>query len=204
MPAPQVERRAHLHDRPECPDVVGAGEEAALVGEPLLLDDVDAVQRRAADDHAQQAQLRRPRGEAPAPFADVRVLLGDLLAQVPRQDEHDVRARLAQRLERPDRDVRARQKLALLVRVGVDGVVEEVGAHAAVVQERVALGGGAVARDRLALALEVDQELERRPLVALDTARVVAVGLQRAEPAAASRASSSRARSVSGLQASSS
>ena len=52
-----------------------------------------------------------------------------------------------------DRDVRARQELALLVRAAVDGEVEEVGADAAVVEQRVALARRAVADDRLAGAL---------------------------------------------------
>ena len=40
------------------------------------------------------------------------------------------------------------QEVALLVRVAVDRVVEEVGADAAVVEQRVALAGRAVAGDR--------------------------------------------------------
>ena len=68
-----------------------------------------------------------------------------------------------ERLRRADRDVRAGQEVALLVRVAVDRVVEEVGADAAVVEQRVALGRRAVADDRACPArLSVDQELEDR------------------------------------------
>ena len=70
--------------------------------------------------------------------------------QVPRQDQHDVGLVRADALRRADRDVRARQQVALLVRVEVDGVVEEVRADAAVVEQRVALGRRAVADDPLA------------------------------------------------------
>ena len=54
--------------------------------------------------------------------------------------------------------------LALLVRVPVDGVVEEVRPDAAVVEERVALAGCPVADDVLALAAKPDQQLEERAL----------------------------------------
>ena len=44
----------------------------------------------------------------------------------------------------------ARQELALLVGVAVHGVVEEIGADAAIIEQRVALARRAVAGDRLA------------------------------------------------------
>ena len=49
--------------------------------------------------------------------------------------------------------------LPCLYGLRVHRVVEEVGADAAVVEQRVALAGRAVADDRLALLLRVDQEL---------------------------------------------
>ena len=61
--------------------------------------------------------------------------------------------------------------LPVLVRVAVDRVVEEVRADAAVVQQRVALPGRAVAGDRLAGALGVDQELEQLRIWSLSPAR---------------------------------
>ncbi len=67
-------------------------------------------------------------------------------------------------LRRVDRDVRPRRVLALLVRVPVDGVVEEVRPDAAVVEQRVPLPRRAVADDLLALAPEVDEQLEERAL----------------------------------------
>ena len=60
------------------------------------------------------------------------------------------------------------QEQALLVRVAVDREVEEVGADAAVVEERVALSGRAVAGDPLAGSLQPDQELEDAALGLLD------------------------------------
>ena len=50
------------------------------------------------------------------------------------------------RVGRADRDVRARQEVALLVRVEVARVVDEVAADAAVVEQRVALRRSAVRR----------------------------------------------------------
>ncbi len=57
---------------------------------------------------------------------------------------------------------------AVLVRVAVDRVVEEVGADPAVVEQRVALARRAVADDLLAGAPELDQEVEQGPLRFLD------------------------------------
>ena len=70
-------------------------------------------------------------------------------------------------------------ELALLVRVAVDRVVEEVRADAAVVEQRVALAGRAVAGDRLPARLASMQE---RQQVALGLARTcsaeAAVGVE--------------------------
>ena len=87
----------------------------------------------------------------------VRELRRDLAGEVPRQDHDHVRPRLGDPLRRVDRDVRPRRVLALLVRVPVDRVVEEVRADAAVVEQRVALPGRAVADDLLALAPKADR-----------------------------------------------
>ena len=67
----------------------------------------------------------------------------------------------ASALGRVDRDARARREPAVLVRVAVDGVVEEVGPDPAVVEQRVALARRAVARDRLAGSPARDQERQQ-------------------------------------------
>src|SRR4051812_15046478 len=64
--------------------------------------------------------------EARAPLARVGELGNDLVAQVPRQDEDEVGARLGEALGALDRDVCPRQVHALLVGVAVDGVLEQV------------------------------------------------------------------------------
>ena len=92
---------------------------------------------------------RRPRDgddEPRAPLGRVGELLADLAGEVPGQDHDHVRPRLRDPLGRMDRDVRPGRVLALLVRVPVDGVVEEVRPDAAVVEERVALARRPVAR----------------------------------------------------------
>ena len=69
------------------------------------------------------------------------------------------------------------QEVALLVRVAVDGVVEEVGADAAVVEQRVALGRRAVADDRACPArLASIRKREDRPLVLAATRSAEARG----------------------------
>src|SRR5260370_1844876 len=126
----------------------------------------------------QQGQLRRARSEAPAPLGDESELLHDLVLQVPRQDHDDVRPLLADLLGGAERDVAARQEVALLVRVQVAGVVDEVRADAAVVEKRVALRRRAVANYAQGLLLEVDQEVEDLALVLLDAAAVAEIGVE--------------------------
>src|SRR5690606_3676067 len=66
-------------------------------------------------------------------------LLDDLRLEVPRQDQHVVGPRLADALGRADRDACPGQEVALLLRVPVDGVVDEIAADPAVVEQGVAL-----------------------------------------------------------------
>src|SRR3954452_18131935 len=72
-------------------------------------------------------RTRDGQDEPATPLADERELLHDLLAQVPRKDQHQVRSDLAQPLRRVDRDVCAGQEEALLVRAAVDGERQQVG-----------------------------------------------------------------------------
>ena len=83
--------------------------------------------------------------------ADMAHLRDDLVLQVPGQDQDVVGLGLVDRLDRLDRNVHARREAAVLVGIAVDREVEEVGADAAVVEQRVALARRAVAADRLAL-----------------------------------------------------
>jgi len=85
--------------------------------------------------------------EPPAPLAHERELLDDLLLEVPREDEHDVGAGLADRVGRMDRDVGAGEEVALLVGVEVGRVVDQVRRDPAVVEQGVALGRSAVGDD---------------------------------------------------------
>ena len=112
----------------------------------------------------QHPHFRNRHDEPPAPLADVRGLRADLLPQVPRQDQHIVRPRRPDRVGRKNRNARSRRELALLVRIGVDGEVEEIGADAAVVEQRVALARRAVADDLLAAFFRVDQERQELAL----------------------------------------
>ena len=174
---------AHAHAEPaaEDDDLHRAGSEPLLEATAVPGLRTDPVARRDRDD-----ELR-------APLRGVGELRADLAREVPGQDHDHVGPRLGDPLGRVDRDVRPRRVLALLVRVPVDRVVEEVRPDAAVVEQRVALAGRAVADDLLALAPQPDQELEQRALRLLDTlgeARGSVSGSRR--PCASSRASSSR------------
>ena len=87
--------------------------------------------------------------ELAAPLPDVAELVADFVPEIPRQDQNVVGLGLGQALRRVDRDMRARQELALLDRAAVDRVREQVGPDTAVVEQRVALARGAVADHRL-------------------------------------------------------
>ena len=101
-----------------------------------------------------------------------RICCDDLVLQVPGQDQDVVGLGLVDGLDRLDRDVRARREAAVLVGVAVDGEVEEVGADAAVVEQRVALARRAVAaRSRLPCSLRGDQEREQLALGRVAPAR---------------------------------
>src|SRR5216684_1211828 len=96
--------------------------------------------------------------KASIPFSHVGVLLDDLLFQIPRENQHVVRVRLANVLRRIDGNVRAWEELAVFVRVPVHSVFQKVSADAAVVEQRVALAGSAVARHSLPFAPGADEE----------------------------------------------
>ena len=81
-----------------------------------------------------------------------------------------------------DRDVGSRQELALLVRVPVDGEVDEVRPDAAVVEQGVPLARGAIAGDGRALALQPDKEIEDAALGLLHLGREAAVPVDVGEP----------------------
>src|SRR5260221_14033708 len=80
-----------------------------------------------------------------------------------------------------DRDMRARQELALLVRAAIHRVIDEIAAYAAVVEQRIALRGRAVADDRLASSLGFDEELEQLAFGALHPLRKAQIGAQLGE-----------------------
>src|SRR5262245_13771525 len=121
---------------------------------------------------------RGNRDHQPAtPVPDVVQLLGDLGPEIPRQHQDVVRFGLGEALWRVDRDVRPWQEFALLDRAPVDGVGEQVGPDAAVVEQRVALARGAVTRHRLAPLSRVDKELQQVGLYFQHLAREAVVAL---------------------------
>src|SRR5437667_12828225 len=61
-------------------------------------------------------------------------------------------------------EVRSGQKFALLVRTAVNDIVDEIPAHAAVVEQGIALGGRAITHDALTSPASGDQELEESML----------------------------------------
>ena len=121
--------------------------------------------------------------EAGPPFADVAHLVDDLVLQVPGQDEDVVGLGLVDGLDRLDRDVHAGREAAVLVGIAVDREVEEVGADAAVVEQRVALARRAVAADASCPAPWRDQERQQVALGAAHLLGEARIGLDLEEAA---------------------
>ena len=99
--------------------------------------------------------------ELAAPLGDVGKLLGQLGLEVPRQRQHDVGPVLVDLSRIVDRNACSRREATVLVRIAVDGVLEQIAADTAVVEQRVALTGCAVADDPLALGVAVEQEAQQ-------------------------------------------
>src|SRR5919106_4181880 len=113
--------------------------------------------------------------EPAAAGAVLGLLLEDLLGEVPRQQQRVVRLVLEQLFDRPDPELAAWHVAAVLERIAVDHVVEDVGAEAAVAEQRGGFGGGAVPCDAAALRLEpIDHaaQLLAQPVHALREAQV--------------------------------
>ena len=102
------------------------------------------------------------RDESAAPRPDARELMLDFIAKIPRQDQDVVRLRFHQCLRRDDRDMRARQEFILLVRISIRDERNVLRRHAAEVEQRIALRGGAIGRDPFALALRRGEKRQQR------------------------------------------
>ena len=147
------------------------------------------------------AQLRRAHHEPAAPLAHERELLHDLVPQVPGQDEDQVGLGLADGVRRAGSGMcDAGQVVALLVRVEVARVLDEVRADAAVVEQRVALGGRAVAGDPAARRVAARSESRAPALGQFDALGEPEYVSRRSKSSSRSRCRSSAARSVSGLE----
>src|SRR5262249_17102039 len=79
-----------------------------------------------------------------APLLRIGELLCDLFRKIPRKDHDRIRPCVGDALRRLDPYLRPRCEAPVLVRISIDGVVEEVRADAAVVQQRVPFPGCAV------------------------------------------------------------
>src|SRR5207247_10054778 len=85
----------------------------------------------------------------------------------------------------PDREVRAREKAALLVRAAVDDVADLVGAGPYRVEQRVPLRGRAVGRHAPAARVRLLQESAQLLEHVLDARREGAVAVDRVETGSA-------------------
>src|SRR5262249_12045442 len=104
----------------------------------------------------------RDRHDEPSPAAAVlRLLLDDLVREVPGEDQEIVGLRLQDPLYRDDRDVRARRVEPVLEPAPVGEEVQERSVDPVVVQERVPLRRGPVAGQAPARAPELPEERDQ-------------------------------------------
>src|SRR4051812_43629804 len=99
--------------------------------------------------------------EFAAPFTDFVHLIDDLFFKIPWQNENVIGLRFKDLAGSEDRNVSAGKELALFVWIAVDGVIEEIGADAAIVEQSVSFSGSAIAGDAFALAFGIDKEVEQ-------------------------------------------
>src|SRR5438552_5416963 len=105
--------------------------------------------------------FRDRHNELASPIPNKCILLHNFLFEIPWQNQQIIRPRTLDLIRRIDGDVCSRQELAVLVGIAVDGIVDEVGANGAIVQQGVALAWRAVSGNFLSTALGLDEEFEQ-------------------------------------------
>ena len=95
-----------------------------------------------------------------APFANVGKLIHHFRAQVPGNDDYVIGPGLFQRRLGNNRDATSGHELALLGRIAIHHIRNQVLAHSRVIEQGVALGGGTVADHGFPGPLGVDQKRE--------------------------------------------
>src|SRR3990172_1587404 len=108
---------------------------------------------------AQNLDLGNGDHQSGSPGARVGELGGDLVLQVPRENHDVVGFGLGDLLGWVDRDTCAGQEHAMFERIAVDGVVDEIGTDATVVQQGVPFPRCTIPNDLLALTASADEEL---------------------------------------------
>src|SRR6266478_5326243 len=116
--------------------------------------------------------------ELPAPLANKRVLLDDFVLQIPGKNQQKVRLRLPDAIWRKNRNMRPRQESAVLVRISVHGVIQEIRADRAVIQQSIALPRRSISRDLFPIAFRGNQKLQQLPLRFLHLLRKTRIPLQ--------------------------
>jgi hypothetical protein len=94
--------------------------------------------------------------ELATPVGNVGKLVGQLDLEVPRQCQHDVGAVLVDLGWIVDRNPCSGGKATVFVRVAVDGVLEQIAAYTAAIEQRLALGRCSITDDSLALGATVE------------------------------------------------
>ncbi len=125
---------------------------------------------------------RNGNDELPVPFANVGQLLNDFVLQVPGQNQNIVRTCFRDALRSEDWDMRAREKLALFVRITVDGIVQKILANTTVVQQRISFAGRAIAYNGFSRPLRLNQKIEQVPLDGFYLTSKSGVGVDAMEP----------------------
>src|SRR5260370_2232191 len=105
--------------------------------------------------------LRDRHDELASPIPNACILLHDFLFEIPRQDQQIIRPCTLDLIRWINGNVCPRQELAVLMGIAVDGIVDEVGADGAIIQQGVALARSTISGNLLSTALGLDKKFEQ-------------------------------------------
>ena len=110
------------------------------------------------------SRLRDRNDETAAPSSDDAHLLDDLVLEIPWQQQHVIGSSLGDGIGCQDRNAVTRQITALLEDIAIDCEFDNIRSDAAIVQQRIALGGRAIGGDGGATLLQGNEKRQQLSL----------------------------------------
>src|SRR6267143_1658274 len=152
------------------PHTPRASEKASFIFMFIKFDNICPLERRFQKDHREisrsgiDANFWNWNDKLSSPLSNIADLIHDFVFKIPWQDQHIIRLCFSDHFRRENRDVRTGEKLALLIRIAINGIVNKIAAYAAIVQQRIAFPRRPVPNDRFPLPFDFNQEFEQLSL----------------------------------------